>query len=266
MFINNKKFMPQRYSSGELKLIKSHLLNYVNFNKVDILYNNDTLSLFELQLLINYYIDNNILVNLTISYLPYQRMNHSDLIGVETIKYVANIFNNLKLNSLVICEPHCELTYFNNSKKISLVEKIYEKVKNKIDFDEEKDVFVFTDKGSLEKYKHLGKNFVYGKKQRDKITGLVTSYELIGEINNKQKVIIIDDIVSSGDTIIECLNKIKNYTNQKVYIICGHFENNPYNKRLFEINKLEKIFSSNSLRKKGNKILKLLDIKELIYE
>lgn len=267
MYINNKNFSPKRFSSGELKLIKDYLLSFVNSHKeVNILYNNDIISIFELQVIVNFYIENKVKVNLTLSYLPYQRMNHNDLPEVETIKYVANIFNSLKLNSLKICEPHCNLEYFNNSKKICLVEKIFNKVKKNINFDETKDIFVFTDKGSMEKYKHLGKNHIYCKKQRDKQTGLVSSYELFGKIEKNQKIIIIDDIISSGDTIIECLNKIKEYSNQKVSIICGHFEKNKYNTRLFSEKQVEKIFSSNSLRKRGNIKLKLFDVKELIYE
>ncbi len=266
MFINGSEFNPPRYSSGELKLKHDYLESFIKNEQVTILYNNDTMSLFELIILCNYYINKRIKTNLILSYLPYQRMNHANTNEVETVKYVADLLNNIGLNSIAICEPHCELDYFNNAKKIKIVEKIFEKVKKTINFNENSDVIVFTDKGSVEKFRSIGKNKIYGIKSRDKSTGLICSYTLSKQIEPNQKVIIVDDIISTGDTILEVLNTIKPNQNNQVYIISGHFEQNKYNQRLIENDLVKAIFSSNSLTKNEQEKLKLFDIKELIYD
>ena len=266
MYINNIKFSPQRFSSGELKLKNDYLDKFIIDNKINILYENDTISYLELFAIINYFTNKNVNVGLTLGYLPYQRMNHPEGIEVETVKYVAQTFNSLNLAELNICEPHCSLDYFKNANYIPLVEKIYNKVKPEINFDENKDLIVFTDKGSMEKFSHLGKNHLYAKKVRDKHTGLVASYELSGNIEKGQKIIIIDDIISSGDTIMEAITKVNEKTKTEVYIVCGHYENNKYNHRLLTNEKIAKIFASNSLKKRGNNKLKLFSLKELIYD
>ena len=264
MIINDKKFSIIRYSSGELKLKHEMLKSYIENNVANILYDGEGLSLFELFILCKYFISEGIKTNLTLAYLPYQRMDHNNGIEVETVKIVADLFNELKLDSLKICEPHCDLSYFDNAQKINLVDKIYKKVIKQIGFDESKDVVVFTDKGSYQKFNSLGKNRLFASKERDIKTGLISSYNLSGEINPEQKIIIVDDIISSGDTLIETLKEIKKRTSTKVDIICGHFENNLYNTRLFELKQVNHIYASNSLVKSGNDKLILFNVEGLV--
>lgn len=263
MIINNKKINIKRYFSKEMKLQNDYLQSFIINNKVDIIYNNE-ISMFELLLILTYYKSLNIEVNLTLAYLPYQRMDHPNTNYTETIKCVASIFNSLKLNSLKICEPHCNLDYFSNAQKINVVEKLFDRVINEIDFNREQDLIIFTDKGSIKKYSSLTNNYAYGEKIRNPLTGLIMSYKLIGEIRPNQKILIVDDIISSGDTICEILDSINNYDN-KVYILCAHLEKNKFNKRLTDNTKVQKIFASNSLTKRQSKKIKLFDITEILY-
>lgn len=55
MLLNGKKFDPYRYSSGELKLSKKYLSEFIDNDSIEILYSNDVVSLFELLAIINYY-------------------------------------------------------------------------------------------------------------------------------------------------------------------------------------------------------------------
>lgn len=263
MIINNKKMTIKRYSSKEMKLQNDYLNSFIRDNKVDIIYNNE-ISIFELLIILNYYKSLNVKVNLTLSYLPYQRMDHPNTNNTETIKNVANIFNSLNLDNLLICEPHCELNYFKNAKKISIIEKLFNKVTNEINFDKQKDLVIFTDKGSVKKFSNLTDNYAYGEKTRNTKTGIIESYNLVGNIKPNQKILIVDNIISSGDTICEILKLLKNYNND-IYILCAHLEKNNFNKRLIENSQVKKIFASNSLTKRQNKKTKLFSIKEIIY-
>ena len=260
MLINNINYNISRFSSGEMKLHIEDLLNLVQNNEVNILYNGE-ISMFELMIIIEFYQSNDVLINLTLCYLPYQRMDKNNGKEVCTIKLVANIINKLRLNKLFICEPHCNIDYFNNAKIIPLVEKIYNKAISIIT-PSINDKIVFTDAGSHQKYGHLSTNSIYFRKHRSLETGLIDKHEIVGDISNARKFVIIDDIISSGDTIISCIDMLP--ADSEIYIICGHFEDNKYNLRLLDLPQVKGIFSSNSLLKKELPKLKLYDISELI--
>lgn len=261
MIINNKHIKVRRFSSKEMKLVLNDYLKLVKENEVTIIYKNEE-TIFELFLICKLYENLNVKVNLILTYLPYQRMDHNNGIEAPTLQYVASIFNSLNLKSLKICEPHCSLVYFNNAEKIDIVEKIYNRIKSEIDFDENTDYLIFTDKGAKNKYSKLGKNHVYFEKCRDINTGLICSHKMIGEIKNGAKAILIDDIISSGDTICSCLENIKN----DLYIISAHIENNKYNERLIANKKIKTIYSTNSLRKRQKGNLKLFNVEEFVKE
>ena len=263
MLINNRKINIKRYSSKEMKLKNDYLQSFIKNNKVDILFNNE-ISIFELLLLLDYYKSLKVKVNLILSYLPYQRMDHPNTNNTETVKNVANIFNSLNLDSLSVCEPHCELSYFKNAKRVNIIEKMFDKVTTEIGFNKEKDLVIFTDKGSVKKYSNLFSDYAYGDKTRDDSTGLIDSYKLIGNIKPNQKLLIIDDIISSGDTISEILSLLKNYNNE-IYIFCAHLEKNKFNKRLTENAQVKRIFASNSLTKRQSKKIRLFSVEDIIY-
>lgn len=264
MLINRQIFKPKRYSSGELKLVKTDLDKYIIDQKVEILFENK-LSIFELLLILDYYKSKDIKIDLILSYLPYQRMDHKDSHLVNTLSNVANIFNLLDLNTLTICEPHCDIEDFERANALSYVENIKDKVFKLSGFDTEKDFVVLTDKGGLKRYGNIAKNTVYFNKQRDPYTGLIVRQEIVGNLKDCKKVLIVDDIISTGDTIINIVDYLKKLNIKEIYIMSGHLENNKYNKRLEHIDEIKTIYSTNSLKKKGNKKIHLFDVKEIIY-
>lgn len=265
MIINQKRFIGKRYSSGELKLIHADLLQFANNGEVHILYDGLHFSFFELLIIIHYYQSQLIAVHLTLAYLPYQRMDHKGS-HVETVAIVADMLNRLQLKSLKICESHCDLSYFKNAISISLVEKLCKKVFAQIGFDPEQDILCFTDKSSLQRYAHLGKHSVRCEKVRDKQTGLISTYNLFGTIPVGAKVVILDDIISTGDTLMHAIDELAKHTNQSFTIVCGHFEKNKYNQRLLARNDVAQIVSSNSLTRRSKNKLKIIPIISLLEE
>lgn len=136
---------------------------------------------------------------------------------------------------------------------------------SQIDFDNEQDFVVLTDKGGFQRYNDIAKNVVYFEKQRDSQTGLIVKQQMIGKIDPTKKILVVDDIISTGDTIVNILDELCLQGAKQIYIMSGHIENNKYNHRLFEFENVQKIYSTNSLRKIGTKKLKLFDVKELVY-
>lgn len=265
MYINDQKVSIRRYSSGELKFIKSDLDKCIMDNKVKIIYENE-LSFFELVLILKYYKNNNVMVDLILSYLPYQRMDHEGIDELDTVNYVFDILNDLNLNSIAVCEPHCDVSGLNNCRVISLVKNIKEKVFKEINFDEESDFAVLTDKGGVERYGDISKNIAYFKKVRDKETGLIVSHELVENIDKSKKFVIIDDIISTGDTIVNIINKLVSLDVKEIYIISGHIENNKYNERINSFSCVKGVYSSNSLLKRENEKIKLYDVYDIVKE
>lgn len=263
MYINGQKVTLKRFSSGELKLKKSHLNSFIKDNKVNIIYNNEE-SFLELMLIINYYINNSTKVNLTLSYLPYQRMDHRDTDELNTVDYMANILNSINLNCLTICEPHCEIDIFKNAKEFSFISALKSKVFKEINFNENTDTIILTDKGGLKRYGNFSKNVVYFNKERDKTTGLISKHNIASDINPSSKCLIVDDIISSGDTMLNIVDYLTSLNIKDIYILCGHFEKNKYNKRLSSNKNIKKIFSTNSLTKRQTGNLKLYNTKEII--
>ena len=265
MYINGQKLNLKRFSSGELKILKSELEKYVKNNHVQILYAGEE-SFLELLIILRYYIKISTKIDLVLSYLPYQRMDHEGRDELDTVNYVAYILNDLKLNSITICEPHCSTNMFKNSKEFSYINYIKQKVFEEINFDENHDTIVLTDKGGLKRYGHLTKNVVYFNKARDLQTGLIVKHEIVGKIGQNSKCIIVDDIISTGDTILNVVKYLKAQGIKDIYIMCGHYEKNKYNKRLINCDDIKKIYSTNSLSKRSNKKLKLFDVKELLWK
>lgn len=263
MLVNDRKLDVRRYSSGELKFIRSELDEYIENNKVKIIYENEY-SVFELLLVLKYYLNKGVLVDLIFSYLPYQRMDKEGKDELDTINYVANMFNDLNLNSIIVCEPHCEINMFNNSSKISLVEKMKDLVFEEISFDNSKDVVVLADKGGVKRYGSIFKNVVYFEKKRDENTGLIIEHNIVGKLNKDSKVVIVDDIVSTGDTIVNIIEKLILEGIKEIYLLVGHYEVNKYNERIFGYKEIKKVFSSNSLTKMNSDKLKLYTVSELI--
>lgn len=265
MLINKRDFKPKRYSSGELKLEREQLDNYVVDNRVEILFENK-LSVFELLLILDYYKAKNVTVDLILSYLPYQRMDHKDSHLVDTLANVENVFNRLDLNSITICEPHSSIQGFNNAKQFSYVNNLKEKVFKIINFNQETDVVVLTDRGGVKRYGNIAKNIVYFNKERDPKTGLIIKQEIVGDLKEAKKVLLVDDIISTGDTIINIVEYLTKIGVEEIYILSGHYEKNKFNKRLEKYENVKTIFSTNSLTKRNSKKLFLIDIRKILYD
>ena len=116
--------------------------------------------------------------------------------------------------------------------------------------------------GAKNKYGNLASNYIYFEKKRALSTGLIDSFQMIGNLNDTKRVVIIDDIISTGDTIQNIVDNISK--DIEIYIVCGHFENNKYNLRLTQNPQIKAIYTSNSLNKKQFGNLKVFDIKDLI--
>ncbi|AKA75102.1 ribose-phosphate pyrophosphokinase [Saccharolobus solfataricus] len=142
-----------------------------------------------------------------VPYLAYSRQDRRFKDGEAiSIKTILHILSEVGVNTLVVVEPHKpeELSYFKGELKIvHPYHQIARKIKEIIE-----DPFILApDRGALDRARKIAEEinapYSYIEKERDRTTGEVRIKEA-PNINLKGKdVVIIDDIISTGGTIVQ---------------------------------------------------------------
>lgn len=193
---------------------------------------------------------NNVSFNLTMPYVVNSRLDrtHSDN-EVFTLKYFAEIINDLKFNKVVIVDPHSIVSeaLIDNVcvlRPSNIISNVIDKMRSLNDFEVGKQcinlvrklVIYFPDDGAYKRYKDLPcfKNFncIYGKKERDWETGKILGIEiydkngskLTNEIENCN-VLMVDDIISYGGTLAYSADKLKEMGAAHISAYATHVEN-----------------------------------------
>ena len=83
--------------------------------------------------------------------------------------------------------------------------------------------------------------------------------EVFGDVKNKT-VILVDDIVTSGNTIINAANLVIKNGAKKVYAAAVHADFSPDAVSKIDSSKIEKLFTTNTITLKNNKLSKKVEI------
>ena len=167
-------------------------------------------------------------IHLIIPYFPYSRQDRVCNIGEAlSVKIMADLINMLKLNSVLIYDPHSYVVYplLNNC----LMKPMPEIIKNSLLKDiiiENNLILVSPDSGSEKKVRDLANiishdNILYASKVRNTKNGEITETKVSG-VENGKKYIIVDDICDGGRTFIELAKIIKKQGASKVYLYVTH--------------------------------------------
>lgn len=184
---------------------------------------------------------NNASFNLTMPYVVNSRLDrtHSDN-EVFTLKYFAEIINDLKFNKVVIVDPHSIVSeaLIDNVcvlRPSNIISNVIDKMLCLNDFEREV-VIYFPDDGAYKRYKDLpcfkDLKCIYGKKERDWETGKILGIEiydkngskLTNEIENCD-VLMVDDIISYGGTLAYSADKLKEMGAAHISAYATHVEN-----------------------------------------
>ncbi len=162
-------------------------------------------------------------------YMGYARQDRSFLEGeCVTISLIANMLECIRVRNLVTVDIHSEraLSYFNlNILNISSVNSLASYALAQ--FDLFNPVVVSPDMGGLPRAKEFaqiigGSDYFGLKKSRDRITGEVTIDENFDIAVQDRDIVFIDDMISSGGTILKALDLMKKNHCRKVYAMCVH--------------------------------------------
>jgi ribose-phosphate pyrophosphokinase len=109
---------------------------------------------------------------LKISYMPYSRQDRVEGLSAFTLKYVSEFINSLGFDTVVIYEPHSDVTpaLINRSFPVYPTMQMLNKVIDLVSFSAEKDCIFFPDAGAQKRYgTKIDQRFkqVAGYKKRD---------------------------------------------------------------------------------------------------
>jgi ribose-phosphate pyrophosphokinase len=180
------------------------------------------------------YLGDNATVDLTIRYMPYSRMDRAERGSVFTLRYVADFINSLDFASVVVEEPHSDVTcaLLDRSTAVYPTVELLPDVLERISFNKAFDYLFFPDAGAQKRYaKVLGYKTAVGFKHRDFATGKLSGEMDVvgfdwrtGAGQPVPKVLILDDLCSYGGTFVMAANKLREMGADKVYLFVAHCE------------------------------------------
>lgn len=239
-----------QFPNGELmldKFIKNLLTEDVN--EISYKYTGDK-SLLELYF-VKKYLDQISLKpsHLTITYMPYSRMDRSENESPFTLKYVSDLINSLEFDVVKIIEPHSDVTpaLLNRSKSFYANFDYLSTLVNDSIINPEKDYIVFPDSGASKRYSKMKyPNILIGHKERDFQTGQIHNLQIIGDLKqDPETAIIVDDLSSYGGTFVHTSKKLREIGFQKIYLLVCHTEDNIFKGELFD--HIDHLYTTDSL-------------------
>jgi ribose-phosphate pyrophosphokinase len=161
-----------------------------------------------------------------IPYLGYARQDKAFLEGeVVSIALVAKLLERVGIKHIVTVDIHSQLSmsYFASIQNVSSIPLLAEYA-SKMKLHEP--VAVSPDVGGTNRAKefarHLKIDMVVLKKSRDRVSGEVTVDQKLNTDISRRDAILIDDIISSGASIIKAAEVLHKKGIGKIYAMCAH--------------------------------------------
>lgn len=206
------------------------------------------------------------LITVVIPYLGYMRGDHMFRSGEGVpLEVVISMLETFGAAKVVLVDPHSikvpemfHVPVIN----LSALEVFAGKIKS-MNLDQHSYTLVTPDMGGIRRIKILSEllgnaPFATIEKNRDLETGAVEAAEVEGEI--KKIAFVVDDMISSGGTIIKALDALREKGAEKMYVMATHAvfsENAP---QLLERSKAKKVFVTDSMPISSQKQFRKLEI------
>jgi ribose-phosphate pyrophosphokinase len=205
-------------------------------------------------------------ITAVVPYLGYQRQDHIFRTGEArslevVVKMIevsgANCFVGVDLHSIKIPE-----LFSIGVDHLSALSLFAEKVKQ-IESDLSNACLVTPDMGGIRRIELLknllgGIDYVAVEKDRDIVTGKIKVAKVTGEV--KDTCFIVDDMISSGGTIVQCVNELFDMGAKKVFVFATHAVFSNKAPGLLEACRAEKIFVTDTIYIPEEKFFKKLEV------
>ena len=175
------------------------------------------------------YFQHNKRSRLIIKYFPYSQMDREMNSHLFSLKYVAQIINDLKFDEVVVWDPHSNVlpALLNRCRLYYPIHSFLEAEVNCND-GLQWDLLFFPDNGAAKKYSEIldVKKYRFGNKKRNLDTGEIVCYEVIAnkeDIEGK-KILIVDDMVMGGRTFVEAAKSLREMGASQVDLYVSHLK------------------------------------------
>lgn len=195
-----------------------------------------------------------------VPYMGYARQDRTFLEGeVVTIALIAKLFDCFRINNLVTIDIHSStaLSCFNsNVSNISSIPLLAKYAKTNYNLIEP--LIVSPDLGGARRAKLfsdiLKTSSISLRKERDRQTGNITIDENL-DINVKDRdIILIDDMISSGGTIMKAIDVLKKNDCKRIFVMCVHALSDEKSLEALRKTGIDDLISTNSIPKSCSKI------------
>ena len=167
-------------------------------------------------------------ITAVVPYFGYQRQDHVFREGEDvSVKVIAEILDKFQLNRLIAIDLHSikiKEAFNLPVVQLSAMSIFAEEIKE-IGWNKGSTTLVSPDTGGMRRIKILSEMlgdmpFAVIEKNRDLATGSVTAEKIEGKIG--RKVIIVDDMISSGGTIAVAAELLKKQGAREIYVFATH--------------------------------------------
>lgn len=211
-----------------------------------------------------------------IPYFPYQRADHIFRVGEAVpLEVVIKMVESAGLTKIIIADPHSikiPEMFLIPITDVSAIPVFAEKIKEIRNSDLSNVTVVSPDMGGIRRIKLLsealnGVSYVAINKDRDLETGSVAATKHEGQIN--EVCFIVDDIVSTGHTVVEAVDYLIDHGAKLVYIMATHAVLSENASEIMQGSSVEKVFVTDAVfvpdEKKFEK-LEILSISDLLVK
>lgn len=163
-----------------------------------------------------------------IPYMAYARQDKAFLEGeVISISILAEIIECFGVSRVITVDIHSQssLSYFGNIiKNISAIPVLAEYTLQNVFLNNV--LIISPDFGGLKRAQKFGeiiqREVTFLKKTRDRLTGMVSIEDVLDfKVKNKD-VILVDDMISTGNSIIKACEVLRKNGAERIFVICSH--------------------------------------------
>lgn len=193
----------------------------------------------------------NIVIVLTMKYVPYSRMDRNIDGYVFSLKHFCSLINNLNFAQVKILDAHSSVTEALLDRVFCIPVQGYVDVVLK---EENPDFVFYPDNGALKRYSEIIKfsdnvESFYGNKKRNLETGEIEKFELVDCPENIQgnSVLIVDDLCCKGGTFNASAKLLKEAGATRVCLYVSHCEDSIYDGTLLKDGYVDKVYTTDSI-------------------